>query len=141
MKKYALVLSGGGFKGAFQIGALRHLKEHWSIVNPSSPEMKFDIVAGVSVGSLNGVLTASNQFDELEKLWLDIGADVENIYTSDFIDTKNQSDELKVTLNLKRIKERFIPGFKLRLPFWKLFGSKEKLFNKILEMIENEFSA
>lgn len=24
MKKYALVLSGGGFKGAFQIGALRH---------------------------------------------------------------------------------------------------------------------
>lgn len=141
MKKYALVLSGGGFKGAFQIGALRHLKKHWSIVNPGSPEMKFDIVAGVSVGSLNGVLTASNQFDELEKLWLDIGANVENIYTSDFIDTKNQSDQLKVTLNLKRIKERFIPGFKLRLPFWKLFGSKEKLFNKILEMIENEFSA
>lgn len=67
MNKHALVLSCGGFKGAFQIGALRHLKKHWSMVNPGNPEMKFDIVAGVSVGSLNGVLTASGQFDELEK--------------------------------------------------------------------------
>ncbi|NUM42443.1 MAG: hypothetical protein HUU45_12520 [Leptospiraceae bacterium] len=30
MKKYALVLSGGGFKGAFQVGALRFLKKNWN---------------------------------------------------------------------------------------------------------------
>ncbi|MBL7728612.1 MAG: patatin-like phospholipase family protein, partial [Dinghuibacter sp.] len=28
--KYALVLSGGGFKGAFQLGALNYLKDHWT---------------------------------------------------------------------------------------------------------------
>lgn len=51
MKKFALVLSGGGFKDAFQIGALRCLKQHWSQINPESSKMKFDVVAGVSVGS------------------------------------------------------------------------------------------
>jgi len=76
MKKFALVLSGGGFKGAFQIGALRVLKSNWHRLDPDSNGMKFDILAGVSVGSLNGVLTACNEFDELEKLWLDIGHNV-----------------------------------------------------------------
>jgi hypothetical protein len=31
--KYALVLSGGGFKGAFQLGALNYMKEHWASKN------------------------------------------------------------------------------------------------------------
>lgn len=147
MKKYALVLSGGGFKGAFQIGALRHLKKHWHLINPGSSEMKFDVIAGVSVGSLNGVLTASNEFDALEKLWLDIGADVENIYTSDFIDTKNQTDELKVKFDLKKLKAKFVPNVDVRISLWKGLGmvfskSKRKRFiDALLERVEADFSA
>lgn len=42
----ALVLSGGGAKGAFQVGALEHLL--------GDLEVQYDIIAGISVGALNG---------------------------------------------------------------------------------------
>jgi len=147
MKKFALVLSGGGFKGAFQIGALRHLSQNWSLINPGSSHMKFDVVAGVSVGSLNGVLTASNEFDALEKLWLDIGHNVENIYTSDFIDTKNQSAELKVNIDFKKIKEKFIPNVELEINFWKGLGmllsksKRKKFIDQLLVRAQEDFLA
>lgn len=147
MKKYALVLSGGGFKGAFQIGALRHLKENWSQINPDNNVMKFDVIAGVSVGSLNGALTASDEFDELEKLWLDIGANVEEVYTSDFIDTKNQTDELKVDLNFKKIKKKFIPNVDLQISLWKGVGllfsksKRAKFIDDLLAQVEMDFTA
>ena len=147
MKKFALVLSGGGFKGAFQIGALRQLKKNWQLINPSGGNMKFDVVAGVSVGSLNGVLTACNEFDALEKLWLDIGSNVENIYTSDFIDTKNQSDEVRVNVNFKRIRERFIPNIDLRISLGKGLGmvfskrKREKFIADFLARAEADFQA
>ena len=147
MKKFALVLSGGGFKGAFQIGALRYLRQNWSKVQPGSNDMKFDVIAGVSVGSLNGVLTACNEFDALEKLWLDIGPNVENIYTSDFIDTKNQSDQLKVRLDFKRIKDKFIPNVDLRIGLWKGLGlllsksRRDKFIDELLGKVEKDFTA
>jgi NTE family protein len=147
MKKFALVLSGGGFKGAFQIGALRELKKNWSVIYPGSSSMKFDVIAGVSVGSLNGVLTACDEFDALEKLWLDIGANVENIYTSDFIDTKNQTDELKVSFDFRRIRQRFMPNVDLRISLWKGLGmllsraKREKFINDLLQEAEQDFSA
>lgn len=155
MKKFALVLSGGGFKGAFQIGALRHLRKHWSLLKPPSGsgsesdsqpgDMKFDIIAGVSVGSLNGVLTACNEFDELERLWLDIGTNVENIYTSDFIDTHNQSDRVKVKVDFKKVKERFIPNLDLKISLGQglrvLFSKsrRERFLNDLLGKAEKDF--
>lgn len=59
-KKIALVLSGGGAKGAFQAGALDAFFEHG---------YEFDALSGVSVGALNGAMIATKQFDELQKLW------------------------------------------------------------------------
>ena len=151
MKKFALVLSGGGFKGAFQIGALRHLKQNWSLIGSSPPnasgDMKFDIVAGVSVGSLNGVLTASNEFDELEKLWFELGTSVENIYTSDFIDTGNQTDSLKIDLNFNKILKRFLPNIDPRISLWKGLGlvlsksKREKFIRELLAKAEKDFAA
>jgi NTE family protein len=58
--KSALVLSGGGSKGAFQIGAIKKLYEKG---------INFDIVAGVSVGSLNGAMIAQDKFNDLLALW------------------------------------------------------------------------
>jgi NTE family protein len=147
MKKFALVLSGGGFKGAFQIGALRILRSNWHLLDPDGGPLKFDVVAGVSVGSLNGVLTACNELDALDKLWRDIGTNVENIYTSDFIDTKNQSDELKVNLDFRKIKEKFLPNVDLDVNLWKGLGmalskSKRKKFtDELLDKIQADFSA
>jgi len=147
MKKFALVLSGGGFKGAFQVGALRHLRNNWAKINPAGGDMKFDIICGVSVGSLNGVLTACDQFDKLEQLWHEIGSNVENIYTSDFIDTKNQTDQLKINLNFSRIKERFIPNIDLRFNLWQGLGlllsksKRRKFLDELLARVEKDFTA
>jgi hypothetical protein len=54
--KRALVLSGGGLKGAFQAGATYHLIVHRSC--------DFSEIAGVSVGSLNAVILAQAQRDD-----------------------------------------------------------------------------
>jgi NTE family protein len=58
--KRALVLSGGGAKGAFQVGALSFLEK---------VGVKFDCVAGVSVGSLNGVMYSQGKLKELTEIW------------------------------------------------------------------------
>lgn len=146
MKKFTLVLSGGGFKGAFQIGVLRRLKQHWSVINPGSDEMKFDVLAGVSVGSLNAALVASNEFDALEQIWLDIGESVEHIYTSDFIDTAHQGDELKWKLDMNMVRERFLPNVGLELSFWQGLGllfsnaKRRKFARELLERAGQDFA-
>jgi len=55
-KKRALVLSGGGLKGAFQAGAIYHFIAH--------RRCDFSEIAGVSVGSLNAAVLAQAQRDE-----------------------------------------------------------------------------
>jgi len=67
--KRALVLSGGGARGAFELGALEYIREK----QPSY--FDFQIIAGVSVGSLNGVMLAQDKFETLQKLWADISDD------------------------------------------------------------------
>lgn len=50
---YALALQGGGDKGAYQVGALSQ------IIEGSDPEeVQYDVVSGVSIGSINGALLA-----------------------------------------------------------------------------------
>ncbi len=64
-----LVLSGGGGKGAYQIGVLRALKE----------EGKLDAVAavaGTSIGAINAVLFIMDDYDKAYKTWDDINMGV-----------------------------------------------------------------
>lgn len=60
-KKIALVLSGGGARGAFQVGAEMYARQakgyHW------------DIIAGVSVGALNGAMLAMHRYQRLLEIW------------------------------------------------------------------------
>lgn len=56
----ALVLSGGGAKGAYQIGVWKALKKLG---------VKFDIVTGTSVGALNGTLIVQNEYRKAVKIW------------------------------------------------------------------------
>ena len=71
MPKRGLVLSGGGAKGAFQLGALEYIHE--------KGKLDFDIICGVSVGALNGTMVAQGEFDKLKELWLGI-EDAQSIY-------------------------------------------------------------
>lgn len=73
----ALVLSGGGSKGAFQCGALQHLLYDL--------ETQYDIICGVSVGALNAAFLGQfskgkekDSFSEMYKLWSSI--DTKSIY-------------------------------------------------------------
>lgn len=68
MKK-ALVLSGGGAHGAYQVGVLKKLFD--------SEEYGYDIIAGVSVGAINAVYLSmfkpseqANSINGLKNLWL-----------------------------------------------------------------------
>ena len=73
-KKTALVLSGGGAKGAFQVGAERYARE--------VKGYKWDVIAGVSVGALNGVMLAMQKYDQLYQIWNTAAND--KIYTGGF---------------------------------------------------------
>ncbi|TGL90724.1 patatin-like phospholipase family protein [Leptospira congkakensis] len=61
-KKRALVLSGGGARGAYQAGVLKYLEEiHW----------KPDIICGTSVGAINACAIGSGMnSSRLSELWL-----------------------------------------------------------------------
>lgn len=58
--KYGLVLSGGGSKGAYESGCMKALQELG---------YHFDIVTGTSIGALNGLLIAQEDYQKLYELW------------------------------------------------------------------------
>jgi predicted acylesterase/phospholipase RssA len=52
----AIIPSGGGAKGKFEVGALFYIREIWNSVQPR-------IVCGASVGAINGVAIAESNND------------------------------------------------------------------------------
>jgi NTE family protein len=67
--KKALVLSGGGGRGAYHIGVLDALVEHGWMRDGVGP----DIIAGTSIGAINAAALASGHtVENLKKLWLDM---------------------------------------------------------------------
>ncbi len=73
-RKTALVLSGGGAKGAFQVGAEKYARE--------VKGYQWNIIAGVSVGALNGVMLAMGKYQRLFEIWDTISND--RVYTGGF---------------------------------------------------------
>ncbi len=61
--KRGIALAGGGARGAYEMGALKALKEMGYLDD-------IDVISGVSVGSLNACILAMEAFEEGEKLWL-----------------------------------------------------------------------
>jgi NTE family protein len=71
MGKTALVLSGGGAKGAFQFAAEKYAREVRGY--------QWDIISGVSVGALNGAMLAMGRYARLQEIWQHITN--EQVYT------------------------------------------------------------
>ena len=84
MKKYALVLEGGGARGAYQIGAYKALKEEG---------YEFKAVIGTSIGAINAALIAQGDEEKLEELWRNLSfgdlINVDNNKVQDLIVNKN----------------------------------------------------
>jgi NTE family protein len=73
-KKTALILSGGGAKGAFQCGAEKYARE--------VKGYQWDIIAGVSVGALNASMLSMEKYARLFEVWNTISND--QVYTGGF---------------------------------------------------------
>jgi NTE family protein len=80
MSKKALYLAGGGARGAYQAGVLKGI---YSILKTT--EVPFELITGVSVGSMNACIMAQNAahfktaVEQLEDLWCSIkGSDIYN---------------------------------------------------------------
>lgn len=81
----AIVLSGGGSKGAYQIGvwkALRKLK------------IDYDIVTGTSVGALNGAFMVQNEYKKAIRLWEKIS--MKSLFGNHIDTPKNNKETLKI---------------------------------------------
>lgn len=74
MNKKALVLAGGGTRGAYQIGAWKALRELGE---------RFDIITGTSIGALNGILILQDDYEFAMDLWNELRMDV---FLTDAID-------------------------------------------------------
>ena len=62
-KTYAIALEGGGAKGAYEVGVWRALDE---------VDVRFDAVAGTSVGALNGAMMVMGELEQALRLWENI---------------------------------------------------------------------
>ncbi len=60
MSKTAVVLAGGGSRGAYQIGVWKALREMG---------MEYQLVTGTSVGALNGALMVQKDYDTALQVW------------------------------------------------------------------------
>lgn len=85
MSKTALILSGGGARGAYQAGVLKGLSE----ILPEKKQSPFKIISGVSAGAINGTKLAcdidhfANAVEKLNFLWSQLTT--EQVFTTDFL--------------------------------------------------------
>ena len=97
-RKAALVLSGGGAKGAFQFMAEKYARE--------VKGYRWTTISGVSVGALNAVMLAMEKFQRLEEIWNTISS--ERVYNGKI----NFWNSLKIILGSK--------SFLSNKPLWNL---------------------
>ena len=116
--KTALVLNGGGAKGAFEAGALKVLLDH---------DFEFNLIAGVSAGALNGAMLATDQADPLFHLWQTI---TESDITTKLSILKTALKYVKYKIGiskppmsfadntpLKKLARRYLTNRPLKIPF------------------------
>ena len=105
-KKRALVLGGGGARGAYEIGVWQALREiGW----------QFDIVTGTSVGAINGAIFATGDFEVAEEVWqtLDTGM-VFSVDVDETLDLKAKTSLIFRSLARDMIKSGGGDGKRLR---------------------------
>lgn len=87
-----IALEGGGAKGAFQVGAMKALKDLG---------VEYQAIAGTSIGAINGAIIAQGNLDFLEELWLTLEmkdmfeGDTEMLKKIMAMDFKSESGRLK----------------------------------------------
>ena len=86
-KEYGLVLSGGGTKGAYQVGVWKALKEL---------DINIKAIAGASIGAINAALILQNDIKKIESLY-------KNLELTDILKINSKMDENKDIFDMKNI--------------------------------------
>jgi NTE family protein len=132
----ALVLSGGGCKGAYEVGAIEYLC--------GNLENKYDVICGVSVGALNGSFLSQYPVgkeklasEALGKLWDTIddkkiykhwfGWYLASLWKSSVYDSKPLQDLVRSKLDVKAVKNS---GKKLCVGAANLVTGEYKIFDE-----------
>lgn len=89
MNNYGLVLGGGGSKGAYEVGVWKALLE-----------LNIDIssVVGTSIGAINSAFICSNNYKDLEELWLSI--DFSSCF---YVDDNFSAEEILSSKNIPKL--------------------------------------
>lgn len=100
--KRALVLCGGGSRGAYEAGFIEALSELGFV---------FDIVCGTSIGALNGCLVSMGKIKELSELWdhISISSVIKGDFNEDFkLNLENLIDSRNLVISFFKsyIKEK-----------------------------------
>ena len=88
-KEYALVLEGGGTRGAYQVGVWKALKELG---------IKIKAISGTSIGSLNGALILQDDLDSMIKLY-------ENIEIKNIMEISAEIDSKKNLFSITNVRK------------------------------------
>lgn len=113
--KQALVLAGGGAKGAYQAGCIKALQEM---------NFPIDIVTGTSIGAFNGLLVAQQDYQKLYQLW----------------DTLTIDMVLKNPLHFDLSIESIMKNTNLIKPFFKSFINKKGADNTpLIQLVRDLF--
>ncbi len=98
--KYGLVLSGGGGKGAYEVGV-------WKAFIDYGIAPKIRAVSGTSVGGLNSALFAIRPYDEIERIWLNIVPS--KLTQNDALISQDGLNDILSSIPLVKLKELTFP--------------------------------
>jgi len=146
-----LVLSGGGARGAFQVGAFERLVEDGRFGSPS-------VISGTSAGAINAALIAAGRSPrELQEFWRDIGDDPPVVASAAFFADVVRSvvrlaatevgrwisDPSIATGFLRRLRHhlRPAPGQALALAFEYVLTARFELVSALLDAVRVPFVA
>lgn len=113
--KRALVISGGGSKGAFAVGVLKEL-------NAIYPKLDFDIYVGTSAGSLIVSLASLHKIDTLERVYTSL-SDSDLFIKGNIVDRLGDTSLFDVTPAWKIVQEYYPDA-----DYGQLLASGKKVF-------------
>ena len=99
--KIGLCLAGGGAKGAFEAGVIYGLYER---------NLKFDVIAGTSIGAINGYYIYTENVNNLKDMWINIQTIGENgiKIVDNTVDNSLAIDILKSLKTIQIVKDHFM---------------------------------
>ncbi|HHW68715.1 MAG TPA: patatin-like phospholipase family protein [Tenericutes bacterium] len=118
-KKLAIVLSGGGSRGAYQMGVWKALKEL---------NIKYDIVTGTSIGAINGMLMVQKDYNKCLKAWESVS--LKYIYEEQNIDDL-ESIEIYKKYFFSFLNEGGVDSEKIKYVVKKMFNPLKFYFSNI----------